>query len=748
MRDIVYQPSRFMNMLEGQMRCALGLIAGLMVAGVVPTATVAQEAVPLDGVVVTTSKTPKRAVDTPSASSSVGGGGTREKAAPVAARAEEFPASVTAVDGFGANGKSQFDKVQAGSVTDLVRDVPGVTTSINANDPGQSLNIRGLQDFGRVNVMVDGARQNFQRTGHNANGKFYLDPEFIGSIDITRGPAANVNGSGAIGGVANFRTRDIDDVLRLDEKMAIIEKIGIGSNGAGFVNSTTGAIRVGPNVDLFGQFVKRDTSPYDNGDGVRVLDSGFDDIGGLGKVAIRPAAGHEFTASAMVQEFDFLDGRTVTPFYRPPAPAPAPVDVLDSNDVRTENYTVGYTFARPDTPLIDFSAKAYYTSTETDQVEKPAVLFNTRNFEIETIGFDIHNTSRFPTGVLGHRLTYGVDGFEDEVTVVDVLGTGDLFTPSGERRLFGAFVEDEIQITPWVRLIGGLRYDEFKLEGQGTQKDGERVSPKGTLAVTPIKGIELFGTYAEGYRAPALSETVVSGLHPPPAQFLFTPNPDLDPEIGKTKEFGINLQYDNVFNRGDKLRAKFAIFRNDVEDYIDLRTISCPPGTPGNPPFCAVQYQNIAGARIEGFEAEIGYDWGAGFVNVAGTLTDSEDKATGLSLITVPPDRLSTTLGFRFLNGRLVAGTRLHFVDASETDVAQLSQGFGSIFLPTDGYTLLDLFGSYQFNDWSALDVAINNVTDVRYRKFLDTDDSAGLQARAALTIKFGDKTGPLSSNW
>jgi hypothetical protein len=36
----------------------------------------------------------------------------------------------------------------------------------------------------------------------------------------------------------------------------------------------------------------------------------------------------------------------------------------------------------------------------------------------------------------------------------------------------------------------------------------------------------------------------------------------------------------------------------------------------------------------------------------------------------------------------------------------------------------------------------------VRYRKYLDQEDSAGLQARAALTIKFGDKTGPLSSTW
>lgn len=728
------------------MRPEFRVAAALLAAGVLPCVATAQEAIELDGIVVTASKTPKRAVDAPSASSSVGGAGARQKTGGPAAASNvdvvQTGASGEPAIGFGANGKSAFDKIQPQSVTDVLRDVPGVTTSTIASDPAQAVNIRGLQDFGRVNVMVDGARQNFQRTGHNANGAFYLEPEFLSSVDITRGPAANIYGSGAIGGVAAFTTRGINDILRADETSAIVQKVGVGTNGAGYVTSTSGGLRVGPNVDLYGQFVNRNTSPYESGNGVEVPDSGFDDYGGLGKIAVRPAAGHEVTATAMVQEYDFTD------FTMTSAPSfmPIPQPVTNATDVTTENYTIGYTFARPDTPLIDFSAKAYYTTTKTDQDQSPVVSFSTRNFDIETTGFDIFNTSRFSTGAVAHRLTYGVDGFRDEVSVTDALGTGDLFTPSGERTAFGSFVEDELQLTPWLKAIGALRYDSYELDSDTVSKDGDRVSPKGTVAVTPVRGIELFATYAEGYRSPALTETVISGVHPPPAPFQFLPNADLEPEVGKTKEAGVNIKYDNVFTGGDKLRGKVAIFRNDVEDFIDLRLIACPPGVPA--PFCAAQYQNVTEARIEGIEVEFGYDWGGGFLNIAGTLNDSEDRSTGKSLVTVPPDRLSTTLGFRFLDGRLIAGTRLHFVGASERDVDQLSQGFGSIFLPTDGYTLVDLFGSYQFNDWSALDVAINNVTDEHYRKFLDTDDSAGLQARAALTIKFGDKTGPLSSNW
>ena len=100
------------------------------------------------------------------------------------------------------------------------------------DEPSTSINIRGLQDFGRVAVVVDGARQNYQRTGHYANGSFFLDPELVGGIDIVRGPTANIYGSGAIGGVASFRTKDIDDVVRPGERWGVDAKTILGTNTA------------------------------------------------------------------------------------------------------------------------------------------------------------------------------------------------------------------------------------------------------------------------------------------------------------------------------------------------------------------------------------------------------------------------------------------------------------------------------------------------------------------------------------
>lgn len=71
-------------------------------------------------------------------------------------------------------------------LSDILYSVLGVSVQERGDDPATVINIRGLQTFGRVAVVVDGARQNYQRTGHNANGLFFLDPELVGGVDGAR----------------------------------------------------------------------------------------------------------------------------------------------------------------------------------------------------------------------------------------------------------------------------------------------------------------------------------------------------------------------------------------------------------------------------------------------------------------------------------------------------------------------------------------------------------------------------------
>ena len=104
----------------------------------------------------------------------------------------------------------------------------------------------------------------------------------------------------------------------------------------------------------------------------------------------------------------------------------------------------------------------------------------------------------------------------------------------------------------------------------------------------------------------------------------------------------------------DCFRGKFNVFRNDVDDYIDL------VGSIPRPPAAVrhfrqfYQYQNIAQARIEGFEAETLYDAGLWYVGVAGHLMRGKNVETNVGLATIMPRKVTTTGGVRLLDRRLV----------------------------------------------------------------------------------------------
>ena len=179
----------------------------------------------------------------------------------------------------------QIQGLQPNRLSDIFYNVPGVSFQERGDDPATVINIRGLQDFGRVAVVVDGARQNYQRTGHNANGSFFLDPELVGGVDVVRGPTANIYGSGAIGGVVSFRTKDINDVVRPGERWGVDMTGSDGTNNARGLGSIFGGVRADPNVDVFGGAVYRTQGNYKDGNGTEIGNTG-------NEIAGRPDEAH------------------------------------------------------------------------------------------------------------------------------------------------------------------------------------------------------------------------------------------------------------------------------------------------------------------------------------------------------------------------------------------------------------------------------------------------------------------------
>lgn len=662
--------------------------------------------------------------------------------------------------------QEQIEQTRATRPAELFMSTPGVSFQNRPDDPSTSINIRGLQDFGRVAVTVDGARQNFQRTGHSADGQFYIEPNTIAGIDVVRGPVANIYGSGAIGGVVVFRTRDAEDILKPGEKWAV-ESLGEISSNKGWNTYLNGAVRVGDNIDLFFGGTYRDQSNYNDGDGNRVPNTAAETWTGTAKATLRPSDGHTLKFGYTQFESDFTSGIPFFVVFPPPAPPiPLQASSIFGTSVLNQIATARWRYSRPEDRIFDWDANVYWTRTSTGQTKLDGIappngignIGDTRDFSIETIGFDANNTSRFETGTIRHALTVGADGFQDKV---DTSGFGVVFTPSGERMVSGAFVQLKSNYSNWLELITALRFDQYRLQGGDVETDGSRVSPKVTLGITPFQGFQPYVTYAEGYRAPAVTETLVAGLHPVfAAPFSFLVNPALQPEIGKTKEIGINLKYSDIFQPGDNFRGKVNVYRNDVTDYIDLAGVffgavgdggvvcTTPNFAGGFAPGCQ-QYQNIANARLEGAEFETMYDTGSWFFGLAGSHVRGRNMDAREPLAKIPPDFITATLGTRLLDNRLTLAMRWQAVAAKKVSDIPLDRGF-PVFAPTDSFNIVNLYLGYRINENTSAALAVENILNEQYSPYLTVFANPsgsgtplsiplpGITFKASLKVRFG----------
>lgn len=649
-----------------------------------------------------------------------------------------------------------INRIDPKRLSDIFYNVPGVSFQERGDTPETSINIRGLQDFGRVAVNVDGARQNYQRTGHNANGGFYLDPELIGGVEVIRGPTANIYGSGAIGGVVSFRTKDVDDILKPNERIATAFGGMLGSNSGRGMASAFTAVRGNPNVDFIFGATHRMQSNYKDGEDNVISNTGNHVSTGMAKGTFRPAEGHEIKLGMILQENlynvgQYSRGPTTTAAQR----ALNQGSSVYATDLHNTTATVRWKYYRPDDNIFNWDVSAYSNRTSSDQT-KIAHLSNTaqagvcttpgnnvsgcvgdkRYYLLETLGFDANNTTRFNFGEWRNAVTFGGDMFQDDVTTSDSSGNSNVTTPGGIRTVSGAFVQWKANYSSWLEVVSAARYDNYDLESNNNSTSGSRVSPKVTVGITPVKGITPYVSYAEGYRAPSITETLIAGAHATGGGpvifncpggggglFCFLPNTSLRPEVGKNSEVGLNLKFDNIFTTGDSFRGKFSAFRNNLEDYIEL--VASPPVTvmvqvsPFPPPFGTVvpitgsqfyQYQNIAKAHIQGFEAETMYDAGTWFLGVSGQIQRGYNDVNGQGLATIQPNKIVTTAGVRLLDKKLTIGGNWTSAAANNHVPAN--------YLPSTAYDLVNLFLTYEPVKDLTFGFTVDNVLNAYYRPY------------------------------
>ncbi|WP_445114893.1 TonB-dependent hemoglobin/transferrin/lactoferrin family receptor [Acinetobacter sp. WZC-1] len=303
------------------------------------------------------------------------------------------PRAVSVID------RSSIDNRPVLHLADILKDTPGVYSVVNRQDPALSINIRGMQDFGRVNMMIDGMRQNHVEVGHQQrNGQMYMDPEFISSVVIEKGPRNGVHGATAIAGSADFKTIDFSDVVMegKDQGVRIRAGTGLGNKYDGNIRfqgsaavagnfgaedqlqllyahayNKQGATRVGEHNQsnvIWG--IDRDPTINNTGRNISILnDSGRRQQSNLLKAKYHLSDIQSLQLSYIDTEFDYsnmsqqLNGGAL---YSGNLNNESLWKKNGDAHTKTESYALDYAYHPND--WVDLKAKLYYVDTQTDQL--------------------------------------------------------------------------------------------------------------------------------------------------------------------------------------------------------------------------------------------------------------------------------------------------------------------------------------------------------------------------------------------
>jgi hemoglobin/transferrin/lactoferrin receptor protein len=706
----------------------------------------------------------------------------------------EQPSSVSVIS------REAIQNAPVRNTRDLLDNVAGVYANRSeAQNPGIAVNIRGLQDQNRVVTMIDGARQNFQRSGHGATQRTYVDTAFIREIDVEKSGTSGVGGAGALGGSVNFRTVEADDIITGDKRWGVEVNAGTGTNEFTFDGSGIAAFKLSDSFSVLGGVAHKKVGEYEIGkNGELTLNDLTVDNGSV------ISTGQEVLATILKAEAEFTDDlkgslawlRNDSEFSHGSYDTDGLNITENTQDVLNNTISANLNWD-PESDLINLNTRLWYNHTRNKEVRGASTVTNNLDWPVDyrlgTLGVSLDNTSTFDTALGALSLNYGVEAFWDRgKTEADTFYASDgtdltaSFTganPTGNRDVYSAFANATLEHDDWLVASGGLRYDYYKLHGNTSVFGVETVTrkvygctryrfgsciawgdvdqlvtvypetvldvdnsqgeflPTAMVAVKPYDWLQPFVKYSRSMRPPSIMETFFTGGHPGATVVQYAPNPDLVAEVGDTFEIGANLTQDGLFTADDSFRFKAVGFYRQIDNYISMGTVVRPETGREH-----TAYVNVDGTtRMKGIELEANYDAGPWYTGISYThlKTDFGDSYTyagtayevSPSVIFVPPRNKIT----------FDAGVRLFeeklTLGGRISHVGGTSPNIGQLTANyvSEDYTLYDLYGSYAFNENTKLRVAVNNLTDVAYVPALGTTSypGPGRTVTASLNFKF-----------
>jgi catecholate siderophore receptor len=630
----------------------------------------------------------------------------------------DIPQSISVV------GKQQIEDQQLTSIGDVVRYLPGVTAHQGENNRDQII-IRGQSSS--ADFFVNGVRDDVQ---------YYRDLYNLDRVEMLRGPNALVFGRGGGGGVINRVTKEAG-FSPFREFTLQTSSFG-GARVAGDFNQ--------PINDKFA-FRANGMAEYSKSfrENVNLRRFGFSPT-----ITFNPDYKTHF---ALAYEF-FRDRRVadrgITSFQNRPADVPistyygnpgdsrvrADVNLLTGTFERQfgnlnirnrtmygdydrfyQNYVPGK--ASDDKTLVALSA--YNNATRRRNLfNQTDLTYSVSTGGIKhTIlgGFELgrqHTNNFRNTGYFNNTSTSLLVPFDDPKTTVPV--TFRQSATDADNRLHvnlaAAYVQDQVEVTRYLQIVGGARFDYFDLNyhnnrnGENIRRIDRLVSPRFGVVVKPVTALSLYGSYS------------VSFLPSSGDQFSSLTNVTQQVKPEKFENIEAGVKWDIRHN----LSLTSAVYRLD-------RT-----NTRATDPNDSTRIIQTGSQRTNGFEIGLngnitrawtvvgGYSYQNAFITSETTAAAAEKQVAQ-----VPHHSFSIWNKYQFLS-KLSAGLGI----VSRSDMFAAIDN--TVVLP--GYTRVDAAVFYTFNEHWRLQANIENLFNTRY--YLNADNNTNISPGAPIGAKIG----------
>jgi len=631
----------------------------------------------------------------------------------------------------------RLDEQKAGTLGDTVAKLPGVQSTFFGPGVGRPI-IRG-QEGPRVQVLSNGVG-NMDASTVSADHATSIEPFLADQIEVLKGPATLLFGSGAIGGAVNvvdgriaseIPDRPLSGRAEVRGNSVNKERSGMfrldGVNGD-WVLHVDGLVRNGDDYRIPGYAVIDSLEEHDHGhDHDHADEDGAEPRRGrLDNSSIRTRAGGVGATWLGEGGYFGLSASTYRTNYGIPNGAHVHADgddhghdhdhdhghgeeEGDEHDVRIDMVQNRFDFKggiyNPVSFLKNINLRAGYTDYEHTELEggTPSTRFTNRGIEgrLEAVQQQVAGWD----GAFGLQFGHSNFGARGE----------EAFVPDTQTRNLGLFVLQEKQFGP-LKLELGARHDQVKLDPTSDQArrsfDATNLSAAGIWKLNDA--VDLRFGIDSSERAPTNEELYAAGAHIA-TRSVELGDANLKTERGQRMELGIHTH-------SDRLDFSASIYQTRFKDFIYLADTGVVESLPVR--LWAQQDATFKGAEAEAlvhlFEGSAG-DWdlrvfgdyvkaeldgsGSRSVNIAVPHGDhahnyTVELANSGYLPRISPARVGADLRWSHDGWRASLGAVRY---SSQKDVAQNEQA-------SNGYTLVDAHLAYRWdrNDSNSYEVFLD----------------------------------------